>query len=309
MHRLLIDTDPGVDDSMMLQWAFKRPDVDVVAITAVFGNGGSAITGRNALKNLEIAGRSGVPVACGADKPLMRVRSNRGSTVHGDDGLGNSNLPFPSGKPASLPAAQMIVETINRYPGEIELLAVGPLTNVATAVLLDASIAQKVKQVVIMGGAATVRGNASPVAEANIRNDPEAARIVFNAGWPFTMIGLDVTMQSMMSSEYLERIYAAQTPTTDFIKAIVPFYYAGYFKRMGISQMPVHDSSALAYILDPSLFTCEKVYVHVETQSERTFGQTSPDFRGQWEQAPNVNLALGVDSRRFLETYAAEIVR
>src|SRR5512141_1917472 len=306
MHRLLIDTDPGVDDSMMLQWAFKRPDVEVVAITAVFGNGGSDTTARNALKNLEVAGRAGVPVARGANQPMLRVRSARGATVHGSDGLGESNLPFPSGKPVAMPAAQMIVEQVNRYPGELELLAVGPLTNVAVAVLLDPSIAQKVKQVVIMGGAATVRGNASPVAEANIRNDPEAARIVFNAGWPFTMIGLDVTTQTVMTAEYLERIYAAQTPATEFLKAIIPFYYHGYFKRTGVTGMPVHDSSALAYILEPSLFKCEKVYVEVETRSERTFGQTAPDFRGQWEQAPNVNLALGVDSARFLSMYAAE---
>ncbi|MBI5879069.1 MAG: nucleoside hydrolase [Chloroflexi bacterium] len=229
--------------------------------------------------------------------------------MHGSDGLGESNLLHPAGQPVSMPAAQLIVETVNRYPSEIELLAVGALTNVATAVLLDPGIVQKVKQVVIMGGAATVRGNATPVAEANIRYDPEAARIVFNAGWPLTMIGLDVTMRVVASAAQLEQIYAAQTPVTEFLKAIVPFYFHGYYKRHGVTGLPVHDSSALACILDPSLFTCEQVYMHVETQSERTFGQTTPDFRGQWEQAPNVNLALGVDAKRLLAMYAAEIVR
>ncbi len=309
MKRILIDTDPGVDDSMMIQLAFKSPEVQVEAITAVFGNNGSEITARNALKNLEVAGRTDVPVARGANKPLTRPYSGRGALVHGKDGLGESNLPPPKGEPVATPAAMLIVEKVMQSPGDITLLAVGPLTNLALAVSLEPAIARMVKEVAIMGGAATVRGNASPIAEANIRNDPEAARIVFHAGWPLTMVGLDVTIKTLMTQQYLDKIRQAGTPVTDFISAITPFYLNGYRQRLGLDAMHVHDSSALAYILDPTLFNTQKVYVDVETQSERAFGQTMADFRGQWGQEPNVNVCLDVDSPRFLEMYLERITQ
>ena len=307
MHRLLIDTDPGVDDSMMIQWALKRADVTVEAMTAVFGNNPVDITSRNAHKNLEVAGRAGVPVARGANKPLTRPYTGRGSVVHGKDGLGESNLPPPSSKPIAIHAANLLVERIMAAPGEMTLLAVGPLTNVALAVSLEPTIAQNVKQFVIMGGA-TVRGNASPVAEANIRNDPEAARIVFNAGWTkFVMAGLDVTLLTRMDDAYLAKIQAAGTPVTNFISAIARFYKNSYKQRSGWDTMPVHDSSALAYILDPSLFKAEHIYVDVETHGERTSGQTVADFRGQFEQAPNCHVLMDVDAQRMLDMYLADI--
>ena len=177
------------------------------------------------------------------------------------------------------------------------------MTNVALAVATEPRIAENVKEVVFMGGAATVPGNASPVAEANIRNDPEAAHIVFHAGWPLTMLGLDVTMKTKMTQEYLDRLNEADTSWTNFIHAITKFYLS-FYQGLGIHDgMPIHDSSAMAYVIDPTLFETKHVYTDVDHQSEHHHGQTVPDWRGQRERDPNVNVALDVDSGRFLDMY------
>jgi len=307
MRRVLIDTDPGVDDSMMLQFAFRSPDVRVEALTTVFGNADITTTTRNALVNCAVAGRRDVSVARGAAKPLKRPELEKYPTmIHGKDGLGDSNWTTPSEEGAAListPAPRFIVERVSDFPGEITLLAVGPLTNLALALSLEPSIARVVKEVVIMGGAATVPGNATPVAEANIHCDPESARMVLHAGWPLTMVGLDVTTKICMTSGDLEEIYRVGTPATDFIKAISPLYLQRYRTRYGMDGMYVHDFSALAYILDASLFATEKVFVDVETQGELTTGQTVADFRNRYGKAPNVQLCLKVDSSQLIEMY------
>src|SRR5262245_38009154 len=175
MKRIIIDTDPGVDDSMAILLAFNSPEVQVEALTTVFGNTGTAITTQNALRLVELAGRPDVPVAAGAQKPLLRPFTGDGWVVHGRNGLGGVAFPEPQGQPDRRHAAQLIVETVMANPGQITLVPIGPLTNIALAVSLEPRIAQQVEQVVLMGGAATMPGNVSAVAEANICNDPEAA--------------------------------------------------------------------------------------------------------------------------------------
>lgn len=301
--RILFDTDPGVDDSMAILLAFSSPEIEVEGLSTVFGNTGVDVTTGNALRLVELAGRPDIPVAAGAGKPLLRPNTSNGWRVHGKNGLGQAELPEPTTEPDPRRAPQLIIDTIMANPGEITLVPLGPLTNVALAVATEPRIAQNVKEVVLMGGAATVPGNASPVAEANIRNDPEAAHIVFHAGWPITMIGLDVTMKSVMSQDYLDGLKAANTPFTDFVHAITGHYLNFYREHGFTSGMPVHDSSALAYVIDPSLFTTERAFVDVDHLSPHHHGQTVADWRGQRGVDPNVNVAVAVDSERFLDLY------
>jgi inosine-uridine nucleoside N-ribohydrolase len=301
--RILIDTDPGIDDSMAILLAFASPEIDVVGLSTVFGNTGSDVTTQNALRLVELAGRPDIPVARGAEKPLLRPYTGKGWHVHGRNGLGEVEFPEPKVQPDKRRAATFIIDTIMANPGEITLVPLGPLTNVALAVATEPRIAENVKEVVLMGGAASVPGNASPVAEANIRNDPEAAHIVFHAGWPVTMIGLDVTMKTKMTPDYLDRLNEANTPWTDFIHAITR-HYLNFYASLGIDDgMPIHDSSAMAYVIDPTLFETKHVYTDVDHHSEHHHGMTVPDWRGQRERDPNVNVALDVDSDRFLAMY------
>ena len=302
-NKVLIDTDPGIDDSMAILLAFASPEIDVVGLSTVFGNTGGDVTTQNALRLVELAGHPEIPVARGAEKPLLRPFTGKGWHVHGRNGLGEVEFPEPKVKPDKRRAATFIIDTIMENPGEITLVPLGPMTNVALAVATEPRIAENVKEVVFMGGAATVPGNASPVAEANIRNDPEAAHIVFHAGWPLTMLGLDVTMKTKMTQEYLDRLNEADTSWTNFIHAITRFYL-NFYEGLGIDDgMPIHDSSAVAYVIDPTLFETQHVYTDVDHQSEHHHGQTVPDWRGQRERDPNVNVALDVDSARFLDLY------
>jgi purine nucleosidase len=306
--RIIIDTDPGVDDSMAILFAFQSPEVKIEGLTTIFGNTGTEVTTANALRLVELAGHPEVPVARGAEKPLLRPFSGDGWRVHGRNGLGGAEFPPPQGQAISRRGAQFIVDMVMENPGEITLVPLGPLTNIALAVALEPRIADNVREVVLMGGSAKGIGNASPVAEANIRNDPEAAKIVFHAGWPVTMVGLDVTQKSVMTPEYVERLRSAGNRFTEFICAIVPHYMGFYKEAADLTGFHVHDSSALAYVIDPSLFESKKVYVDVETISPYHFGHTVPDWRGQREQEPNVNVCLDVDSERFLELYAQRIM-
>ncbi|MBV7327202.1 nucleoside hydrolase [Chloroflexi bacterium TSY] len=288
MKRMIIDTDPGVDDAMAILFALRSPEVHVEALTTVFGNGGVERTTANALKVLEVGGHPNIPVVPGATKPLLHDYHGQGLMVHGRDGLGETNLPPAASQPLQQPAASYLVDQIMASPGEITLVAVGLLTNLALAVSLEPAIAENVKEVIIMGGAVDHRGNASPLAEANIHNDSAAAKIVFHAGWPLTMLGLNVTHQTIITPAYLDKLKAVDTPVTDFICAISDFYLKAYQSRGDASGFFVHDSSALAYAVDPTLFDCHKVYVDVHVGTDRANGQTMADWRGQWAREPSV---------------------
>ncbi|MBA3450481.1 MAG: nucleoside hydrolase [Chloroflexia bacterium] len=291
---------------MAILMAFASPEVQIEGLSAVFGNTGVEVTTTNAMRLVELAGQPDIPVAAGAEKPLLRPFTGKGWHVHGKNGLGEVDFPEPTVKPDPRRAPQLIIDTIMANPGEITLVPLGPLTNIALAVATEPRIAENVKEVVLMGGAATVPGNASPAAEANIRNDPEAAHIVFHAGWPLTMIGLDVTEKSVMTQDYMDRLRAANNRWTDFIYAITK-HYLEFYRSLGIDGMPVHDSSALAYVIDPTLFETKHVYTDVDHQSEHHHGQTIPDWRGQREREPNVNVAVDVDSERFLDLYGRRL--
>lgn len=302
-RRILIDTDPGIDDAMAILLAFNSPEVKVEALTTVFGNGGTETTTANALRLVEMGGRPDVPVARGAESPLLRPFTGEGWRVHGRNGLGEVELPPPEGQPDVRRAAQLIVDTVMANPGEITLVPLGPLTNIALAVSLEPRIAEQVQEVVLMGGAANAQGNASSVAEANIRNDPEAAYIVFEAPWRVTMVGLDVTRKVIMTPDYIEGLAASGGQFTPFIAKITQHYMDFYRTYVGLDGFHVHDSSALAYVIDPTLFETVSVPVTVETNSPHNFGLTAVDWRKRPGREPNVNVCIDVDGERLLDLY------
>lgn len=309
-QKIIIDTDPGVDDSMAILFALRSAELEVVGLTAVFGNTDVDICAQNALRLVELEGHGHIPVAQGAGVPLFIPPRSHGKMVHGADGMGGTNPTPPQGKLLPIHAAQFIAETVMAHPGEITLVPIGPLTNIALALRLEPRIARAVKEVVIMGGAATVPGNASPVAEANIHNDPDAAAIVFGAGWPLTMVGLDVTTKTQMSKEYLDDIGRAGNKATNLIRRILPFYqkYFDDFYGMG-GTIHTHDPSAITCLIDRSLFSIERMPVLVETQGHCA-GQTAPDRRRQWGQdAADIEVCLDVNSTRLLALYKDRITK
>ena len=303
MKRILIDTDPGIDDSMAIFFALRSPEVNVEGLTTVFGNSSTATTTDNALRLVELAGREDIPVARGAEKPLLRPFGGDGWRVHGRNGLGEISFPPAKSKPEQRRAAQFIVDLVMNNPGEISLVSLGPLTNLALAVSLEPRIAEVVNGVVIMGGAANARGNASPVAEANILNDPEAAKIVFETPWPLTMVGLDVTRKTIMTPAYVEKLCSAGNRFTDFIKQIIPFYLSFYKEVERLDGFPVHDSSALAYVIAPTLFTTRAMSIQVETGSPLSLGLTAADWRPGGEGKSHIQVCVDVNSQSLLDLY------
>ncbi|MCZ7538943.1 MAG: nucleoside hydrolase [Anaerolineae bacterium] len=240
-QRIIIDTDPGVDDTMAIFFALRSPELDVIGLTTIFGNVDTDLATTNALRLLEIAERTDIPVVKGADHPLAGSFGGGVAFVHGDDGQGNLHLPPPAGQARPGSAAEFIVEQVMAAPGEITLVPLGPLTNVALALRLEPRIAVNVRQVVLMGGNALCPGNATPAAEANIHNDPEAADVVFGAEWPVTMVGLDVTHRVHLTPAHLDRYAQADNPLARHISRIVPHYRAYFEQSYGIQGIYVHD--------------------------------------------------------------------
>ncbi len=307
--KILIDTDPGIDDTMAILFALRSPEVEVVGLTTVFGNTNITNTSQNALRLVELEGHGDIPVAMGAGNPLINPIASLGEFVHGSDGMGGINPPPPVGKVQPISAAEFIINTVLSHPHEITLVPVGPLTNIALAFHLAPHIAPLVKEVVIMGGAAFVPGNASPVGEANILNDPHAAAIVFGAPWPVTMVGLDVTMECIMTREYLETLGRGGNRATDLIRKIVPAYQQFHDETYGLGgDIHTHDPSAIAFVVDRGLFQTERVPLYVETQG-RCAGQTIPDLLDQWGPLPQVDVCRTVDAPRLLALFKERLTK
>lgn len=283
MRKLIIDTDPGVDDAMMILAALRAPELDVIGLTTVFGNCPVEIGTQNALRLLELEGHGDIPVSKGCSKALVVPLGEFPANVHGDDGLGNASFEAPKGKPLARHAAQFIIDTCKAFPGEVTLAPIGPLSNIGLALQLCPELPKYVREVVIMGGSCYAGGNISPVAEANIYHDPHAADMVFRADWPVVMVGLDVTQQIVMDNSFLNKLYAAQTPATDFLKRIQPLYQAFHANIYGFTagEIHTHDPSVTAYLVKPDLFGTLETPVHVETNG-RCMGFTIADPLKQW---------------------------
>jgi uridine nucleosidase len=303
---IIYDTDPGIDDTMALLLALRSPEIRLLGITTVFGNADVEKCTANAINVLRMANRTDIPVIRGASAPLVRPYGGAVPHVHGEDGLGNLNLPQPDIGPISGHAAKFIVDTVAHRPGRVTLVAVGPLTNLALALHLEPRLPSMVRQVIIMGGAAFAPGNVSPVAEANIHNDPEAAHLVMTAGWPLVMVGLDVTTKVLMTREYLERLAGSSDPFGRFIGKIVPVYLEFHRATYGIDAIHTHDPSAVAYAIDPGLFRTERYPVVVACEGPAT-GQVIVDRERRFYRTPPISLCLEVDSRQLLELYSRRI--
>jgi len=302
-RKILIDTDPGVDDTMAIFLALRSPELDVIGLTTIFGNVHTALATKNALRLLEIAGRGDIPAAAGANAPLVGAYDGPVPFVHGGDGQGDTDLPEPAGQPLDIPAALFIVEQLRQHPGELTLVALGPLTNLALALRLEPRIVDWVDEVVLMGGNALVPGNASPAGEANIRNDPEAADLVFGADWQVTMVGLDVTLRVHMQPRDIAAYAQHKNPLSEHICRILP-HYRRYFEANYEAQgIFVHDSSAIAYVLQPALFQTRRWPLRVGTQGlgrGKTWPGTGRQPPPAWQGRPRVNVCVEVDGRALI---------
>ncbi|HEY6765035.1 MAG TPA: nucleoside hydrolase [Candidatus Sulfotelmatobacter sp.] len=286
--RVIIDTDPGVDDAFALLLAMRSPELKIEAITPVAGNVPLDLTLPNALRMVEIAGRTDIPVAAGAKTPLVR-RLVTAAYAHGENGLGGAVFPEPKTKPVAEPAAEIIRRIIRKYPGEVTLITLGPLTNIAAALGSDSDLPSKVRGLVMMGGSLS-GGNITPAAEFNIYVDPEAARMVFQSGIPITMVGLDVTRKTALTEEHVRQLSAGKSAVSQ-AAAKIARNAIDHNRSQGFLIGPnMHDSLALTAFLDPSILTFENYYVDVEVNGELTAGQTlgySPN-QGDLKRTPEM---------------------
>lgn len=310
-RKIIFDTDPGVDDAQAIQLILAAPELDLLGLTTIFGNADVDLATINALRLLDLGGRADVPVAKGVANPLNGPYLGAVAFVHGDDGQGNTFRPASTRQPIDLSAAEFIVQQLNAQPGEITLVAVGPLTNLALALQLDPGIVDKVMEVVVMGGNAFCAGNATPAGEANIFNDPDAADLVFGAAWPVTMIGLDVTHNVNLTGKTIDQLATLPGPLNEFVSAAVPFYRAFYEQRNSIDGIYVHDSTVVVYLLAPDLFTFGHYPVRVDVSDGIGRGKTwplltEPDAEDNpalrpWQNRPRVKVGIGVEGEKVVE--------
>ena len=298
--RIILDCDPGHDDAMAILLAHGCPDIDLVAITTVAGNQTLDKTTLNARRICTVAGIHDVPVFAGSWRPLQRDQVTA-AQIHGDSGLDGPVFGEPAVPVQDESAVDFLVRTLMAEGDDITLVPTGPLTNVAAALRREPRIAERTREVVLMGGAYT-RGNSTPAAEFNIWADPDAAAIVFAAGWPLTMVGLDLTHQAIATGDVLARIRALDTDVSRMVTALMEFYGEAY-RRSGVAGAgegpPVHDPCAVARVARPGLMEVRDAFVAVETRGEWTAGMTVTDFRGSLGHPPNVKVATTLDVAGF----------
>jgi inosine-uridine nucleoside N-ribohydrolase len=298
--KVIIDTDPGVDDAMAVLFACLHPEIELIGLTSIFGNVTTNIATRNARVLLELAG-SDVPVAGGAQKPIVQASKEVAWEVHGHDGFGTLPPIEPKTLPHRLSAAEFICAEVNKHPGEVVLCPVGPLTNIALALELDPTITEKVKSVTVMGGSLAEGGNVTSYAEANIWQDPEAADKVFAAYWDVTMVGLDVTHQVKCTPDEFTGLAEASPKLGGFLNKISQFYFDFHIEANGFRGCYMHDPAAVISIIRPEFFGTEPKALTVVTDGERV-GETvvANDNR------PDIAVCLKVDEEAvrslFLET-------
>lgn len=290
-QRVIIDTDPGIDDAMAINFAHLEPSIELVGLTSIFGNVTTKIATRNALALTEMMGVD-VPVAHGAEKPLIQGQKEVAWEVHGREGFGDIPAFSPDKQALDEPAHEFICRMINQHPGEITLCPVGPLTNIAKALQHDPTIVDKVKSVTVMGGSLRAGGNVTAHAEANIWQDPHAADIVFGASWPMRMIGLDVTGKIICTPGEFASLAANSPILGNFLNEAAQYYFSFYKKSVGIDGCQMHDPSAVISIINPDFFTFEPTRLTVVEDGVKA-GQTV--LTGDGER-PLVEVATDCDA-------------
>ncbi|MFM2045133.1 MAG: Pyrimidine-specific ribonucleoside hydrolase [Pseudomonadota bacterium] len=309
-EKIIIDTDPGQDDAVAMLLALASPDeLEVLGITAVAGNAPLHMTEVNARKICELAGRPDVKVFAGCDKPMFR-ELHTAPEVHGPTGLNGPILPEPAMPLQPGHAVDWIVDTVMAHePGTITLVPVGPLTNIARALMKEPRLAARLKRIVIMGGAQLEGGNSSPVAEFNIYVDPHAADIVFRCGAPITVFSLDVTHQVLTAQRYMDRLAALGTPVAAATIQMLDYYRQYDQKKYGTDGGPLHDPCTIAWLIRPELFTGKAVNVEVEVSSPLTMGQTVMDRWGVTGRPKNADWMMTADADGFWDLLIERLAR
>lgn len=296
--KIILDCDPGHDDAIAILLAHGNPDIELLAVTTVVGNQTLEKVTRNALAVARIANITNVPFAAGSVRPLVR-QIEVAPDIHGDSGMDGPVLPEPTIKLDPRHAVDLIIDTIMSHPPKtITLVPTGGLTNIALAVRKEPKIAERVKEVVLMGGGYHV-GNWSAVAEFNIKIDPEAAHIVFNEKWPVVMVGLDLTHQALATPEVVEKIAAVKTQPAQFVLELLEFFGKMYKQAQGFTYPPVHDPCAVAYVINPDLVQTQRVPVDIELTGTLTLGMTVADFRFPAEESCHTKVATKLDHTGF----------
>ena len=297
-RKILLDCDPGHDDAVAMMLAWGNPSIELLGVTTVGGNQTLDKVTRNALSVATVVGMHDVPIAAGCRLPLVRP-VEIAPDVHGDSGLDGVELPEPAVQLDPRHGVDLIIETImSNEPGTVTLVPTGPLTNIAMAARKEPRIVERVQEVVLMGGGYHV-GNWSPVAEFNIKVDPEAAHIVFNGKWPIVMVGLDLTHQALATDEVAERIAAVPGSVSQFTLGLFTFFRKAYQDAQGFEFPPVHDPCTLAYLIDPTIVETVKVPVDVELNGSLTTGMTVADFRAPAPEDCHTKVATRLDAPRF----------
>jgi len=304
--RIIIDTDPGIDDALAILLALASPELKLEGLSVVHGNCSMEQGVTNALSLLELAGREDIPVYRGCELPLVQP-SLLAPETHGNTGLGYAQLPAPTTEPAAGHAVDFLVESTLSAPGEITIVAVGPLTNLALAIRREPKIVEAVREVIIMGGAIRHEGNTTPLAEFNTFVDPHAAHIVYHSGMPITLTPLDVTYKCILTPDDVQRLLKLDHPITEFIADATRFYMEFHDDYQKIAGCVINDPLALALAYAPELVDVEEHYVDVDIAGGVSMGNTFADFYWMEEKPANLNVALGVRPRDFIELFLDRI--
>ncbi len=299
---IIFDTDPGIDDSLALLLAIASPEIVVDGISIVHGNSSAGQGTINALSVLELVRAAHIPVYKGCELPLVQP-SLLAPETHGDTGLGYAKLSAPQTRPQVQHGVDFLIEHIMSHPGEITLVAIGPLTNVALAIRQEPRIVKAVKEVFIMGGAIRHEGNTTPLAEFNTFLDPHAAHIVFHSGMPIILTPLDVTYQCILQKRDVERLLKIDSPMTHFIAETTRFYMEYHDEYQSIDGCVINDPMTLALTFLPKLCDYEDLYVDVDLSGGVSTGNTFADFYRMTKEPANMKVALGVRPRDFIELF------
>ena len=298
MKKVIIDVDTGIDDAIGILLAEKSGEADILGITTVNGNTSLEQATINTRKVTTLLGRDDMKVVQGASRPLMREPFFEVS-VHGNDGIGGALKDMEVEIRDEGFAPDFIIEQAKQHPGEITVILLAPLTNMALAIRKEPRLKEWLKELVIMGGAVDHPGNITATAEYNIYIDPEAAKIVFHSGIPITLVGLDVTANTLLTKKDVEAIQPGSA--RDFVAESTVHYMNHYLKRNGHEACSMHDPLAVGVALDRTLVKTEKYFVDVETKSELCDGQTVCDFKNYYKKEPNVDVCIQVDDARFIQ--------
>ena len=309
-RKIIIDTDPGQDDAIAILLALASPaEIDLLGITAVAGNVPLPLTESNARRVCELAGRPDMAVYAGCDAPLSRPLITA-EHVHGAGGLDGPDLPDPTMPLQDRHAVDVLIDTLRSEPaGSVTLCPLGPLTNIATALRKAPDIAERIAEIVLMGGAYFEVGNITPTAEFNIYVDPEAADIVFRSGVPLTVLPLDVTHKALVTTPRNDAFRALGTPVGLAVAEMTDFFERFDKEKYGSDGAPLHDPCVIAYLLRPDLFSGRHINVEIETRSELTLGMTVADWWGGTHRAPNAMFIGDLDAQGFFDLLTERLAR